>query len=72
MSYYNEIIVLSSCSKGMAIEKSIQNEPVYLSLKKFGMEFKANAISIDTDAYTHLKTMITNPKILKFDPLFSH
>ena len=56
----------------MSIEKNIQYKLVYLSLKKFGMSFKANVISIDTDAYNYLKTMITNPIIFKFDPLFSH
>ena len=56
----------------MTIGKPIQYKLVYLSLKNFGIEFKANAISIDTDAYNYLKKMITNPTIFKFDPLFTH
>ena len=56
----------------MAIEKNIQYKSVYLSLKMSGMEFKANAIIIDTDAWHFLKTMLTNPITFKFDPLFTH
>ena len=41
-------------------------------MKKSGVVFKANAVSTNTDAWHSLKTMLTNPKIFKFDPLFTH
>ena len=36
------------------------------------MEFKANTINIDPEAWYSLKKMLISPKHFKFDTLFTH